>query len=129
MQRVSLLETLEKHVHPPEITIMHALLTPNPHHGPAGVHHFFEHQLYPWLWNYIAGLEHAVHYARSDGVPGHFKSGRHFGFVSNFSQELFSKDIRLVWLHFESCHGKDLSDPECGRLKYILYRQEFKAYS
>lgn len=55
-----------------------------------------------------------------------FKSARHFRFVSNFSDYTYTKDVRLVWSHFESCHGKDLSDPECGRLKYILYQQEMR---
>jgi len=125
-QRAELLRTLEQHGHPPEITIMHALLTPNPHHDTAGVQHFFHEQLYPWLWANTVDLEQATHYARSDGCGGQFKSGRHFRFISNFSQSLYNKDVRLIWSHFESCHGKDLSDPECGRLKYILYKQEMR---
>ena len=110
-QRKRLLETLGEHGLPPGVTIMHALLTPNPHHDTAGVQSFFRHKLYPWLWEITVGLEAAIHYARSDGCGGQFKSGRHFRFISNFSQMEYSKDVRLIWSHFESCHGKDLSDP------------------
>ena len=85
-QRADLIATLAKHNQPPEITIMHATLTPNPFHDTAGVQHFFENDLYPWLWKYTTGLEKAVLYARSDGCGGQFKSGRHFRFISNFAE-------------------------------------------
>ena len=91
--RKQLLATLEKHGKPPEVTIMHALLTPNPFHDTAGVQNFFERQLYPWLWLNTIGLEAAIHHARSDGASGQFKSGRHFRFISNFSQMTYSKDV------------------------------------
>ena len=126
VQRARLLETLKKHGHNPEITVMHALLPPNTYHDTTGVQHFFEHQFYPWLWGNTVGLDAGVHYARSDGCGGQFKSARHFRFISNFAQYGYTRDVRLVWSHFESCHGKNLSHPECGRLKYIPYRQEMR---
>ena len=32
----------------------------------------------------------------------------------------------MLWSHSEACHGKDLSDPECGRCKYSLEMAEMR---
>jgi hypothetical protein len=55
------------------------------------------------------------------------KSGRHFRFIANFhAQTAWNLGNTLIWSHSESCHGKDLSDPECGRAKFILRCHEMR---
>ena len=65
-------------------------------------------QLYPWIAD-CTTLRGAIHLMRSDGCAGQMKSGRHFRFISNFHTFLWVLAMRLIWTHFESCHGKDLS--------------------
>ena len=72
-------------------------------------------------------LQGATHIVRSDGCAGQMKSGRHFRFISNFHTYTgWNLGITLIWTHSESCHGKDLSDPECGRAKFILRCHEMR---
>ena len=55
------------------------------------------------------------------------KSGRNFRFIANFHTCTdWNMQITLVWSHSESCHGKDLSDPECGRAKFVLRCHEMR---
>ena len=37
-----------------------------------------------------------------------------------------AKETRLIWSHFEDKHGKDMSDWECGRQKWLLFCQEMR---
>lgn len=62
---------------------------------------------------------------RSDGCTGQFKCGRHFRWLSSHCTTQ-QAEIKLVHSHSESCHGKDISDPECGRLKYMLEEREME---
>lgn len=57
---------------------------------------------------------------------GQFLSGRHFRFVSEWCKHDVTKETRLVWSHFEEMHGKDMSDWECGRQKWLLFCQEMR---
>ena len=36
--------------------------------------------------------------------------------------------MQLIHSHFESCHGKDMSDPECGRYKYLMQMAELRGF-
>ena len=96
---------------PPLVTITHVLVTPNPHHDTSTVQHFWKEKLYPWIWENTTGLEGGNMFVRSDNCGGQFKSARHFRFISEHSSLPHSRGMRLLWSHFESCHGKDLSDP------------------
>ena len=123
---MAVLRVLAENHLPPEVTIMHIEITANPHHDTAGIQHFFQHNLYPWLKQHTT-LQGVWHIVRSDGCAGQMKSGRHFRFVSNFHTYTdWNMQITLVWSHSESCHGKDLSDPECGRAKFILRCHEMR---
>ena len=93
---------------PPLVTITHVLVTPNQHHDTSTVQHFWKQKLYPWIWENTKGLEGGQMFVRSDNCGGQFKSARHFRFISEHSSMPHSKGMRLLWSHFESCHGKDL---------------------
>ena len=73
-----------------------------------------------------ATLEDAVIFFRSDNCAGQFKSGRHFRFISEWSMNDMAKETCLIWSHFEDKHGKDMSDWECGRHKWLLFCQEMR---
>ena len=105
---------------PPLVTITHVLVTPNPHHDTAAVQHFWKEKLYPWMWENTVGLEGGCMFVRSDNCGGQFKSGRHFRFISEHSSLPHSKGMRLLWSHFESCHGKDLSGMRASLLLSAL---------
>ena len=105
---------------PPLVTITHVLVTPNPHHDTAAVQHFWKEKLYPWMWENTVGLEGGCMFVRSDNCGGQFKSGRHFRFISEHSSLPHSKGMRLLWSHFESCHGKDLSGTRASLLLSAL---------
>ena len=124
-ERLAVLRTLAANHLPPEITVMHMGITENPHHDTAGIQHFMQHNLFPWLKENTT-LSEAHLLFRSDGCAGQMKSGRHFRFISNFHTFDWSMGAKLVWSHFESCHGKGLNDPECGRAKYILRCHEMR---
>jgi hypothetical protein len=125
-ERMEVLRALAANHLPPEITVMHIGVTSNPHHDTAGIQHFFQHNLYPWLQEHTT-LEGARHIVRSDGCAGQMKSGRHFRFIANFHTFVaWNMQITLIWSHSESCHGKDLSDPECGRAKFVLRCHEMR---
>ena len=97
-----------------------------PHHDAAGIQHFFRYDLYPWLAEYTR-LRGARHLVRSDGCSGQMKSGRHFRFIANFHTNTdWNLQIILIWSRSESCHGKDLSDPEYGRARFILRCHEMR---
>ena len=107
---------------------MFAGITANQHHDTAGVQHFFETHIFPWLWTNTQGLKDsgALMYVRSDGCRAQFKCGRHFRWQSNFPQLEGAHGLIPIWSHFESCHGKDMSDPECGRYKYLMAMAELR---
>ena len=107
---------------------MFAGITANQHHDTAGVQHFFETHIFPWLWTNTQGLKDsgALMYVRSDGCRAQFKCGRHFRWQSNFPHFEGAHGLIPIWSHFESCHGKDMSDPECGRYKYLMAMAELR---
>lgn len=111
---------------PSEVAIMHTGITQNPHHNTATVQFFIKKRLMPWIWKYTVGCEDAVIYFRSDNCAGQFKSARHFRFISEWSKNDAAKETRLIWSHFEEKHGKDMSDWECGRQKWLLFCQEMR---
>ena len=125
-EKSRLRELLSKEGLPPLVTITHVLITPNPHHDTATVQHFWKEKLFPWIWDNTVGLEGGNMFVRSDNCGGQFKSGRHFRFISEHSSLPHSRGVRLLSNHFESCHGKDLSDPECGRCKFCLEMEEMR---
>ena len=49
-----------------------------------------------------------------------------FRFIASFHTYDWNLDMHMVWSHFKSAHGKDLSDPECGRAKHILRCHEMR---
>ena len=49
-----------------------------------------------------------------------------FRFIASFHTYDWNFNMHMVWSHFESAHGKDLSDPECGSAKYILRCHEMR---
>ena len=111
---------------PPLITITHAMVSPNPHHDTSVVQHFWKHKLMPWIWEHTQDLEGGNMFVRSDNCGGQFKSARHFRFISEFSNAEHSRGMKMLWSHSEPCHGKDLSDPECGRCKFALEMEEMR---
>ena len=125
-ERMEVLRALAEFKLPPEIIVMHMGITSNPHHDTAGIQHFFRYHLYPWLAKYTL-FRGARHLVRSDGCSGQMKSGRHFRFIANFHTHTdWNLGTVLIWSHSESCRGKDLSDPECGRAKFILRCHEMR---
>ena len=126
LSRAATLETLSKRSLKPEVAIMHSGITQNPHHNTATVQYFIKEKLLPWVWKYTTGLEDAVFYFRSDNCAGQFLSGRHFRFISEWSKMECAKETRCIWSHFEEKHGKDMSDWELGRQKWLLYCQEMR---
>ena len=111
---------------PPLVTITHVMVSLNPHHDTPVVQYFWKNKLYPWIWENTVGLEGGNMFVRSDNCGGQFKSGRHFRFISEHSSLPHSRGMKLLWSHSESCHGKDLSDPECGRCKFCLEQEEMR---
>ena len=126
LSRSEISATLQKHGLKPEVAIMHTGITQSPHHNTATVQYFFLEKMMPWVWKYTRGLENAVFYVRSDNCAGQFLSGRHFRFISDWSKNEAAKETSLIWSHFEEKHGKDMSDWECGRQKWLLFCQEMR---
>ena len=124
--RAAAAELLAQHGMKPEVAVMHNGITQNPHHNTATVQYYIIKKLMPWVWKYTVGLEDAVFYFRSDNCGGQFLSGRHFRFISEWSKYDETKDTRCIWSHFEEKHGKDMSDWELGRQKWLLYCQEMR---
>ena len=106
---------------PPLVTITHVLITPNQHHDTSTVQHFWKQKLYPWIWENTQGLEGGQMFVRSDNCGGQFKSARHFRFISEHSSMPHSKGMRLLWSHFESCHGKDLVTRHTATIMQYLH--------
>ena len=111
---------------PPLVTITHVMVSPNPYHDTAVVQYFWKNRPFPWIWENTVGLEGGDMFVRSDNCAGQFKSGRHFRFISEHSSLPHSRGMKLLWSHSEPCHGKDLSDPECGRCKFVLEQEEMR---
>jgi hypothetical protein len=124
-ERREALRVLAENKLPPEVVVMHFGITSNPHHDTAGIQHYFQHNLYPWLSKYTTTAE-ARHVIRSDGCAGQMKSGRHFRWISLFHTYDWNLKHKLLWTHSESAHGKDRCDSECGRCKYILRAHEMR---
>ena len=125
-EKAKLKGMLEKEGLPPLIMITHVMVSPNPHHDTAVVQHFWKTKLMAWVWENTQGLENGHMFVRSDNCGGQFKSARHFRFISEFSSQEYSRGMKLLWSHSEPCHGKDLSDPECGRCKFALEMEEMR---
>ena len=108
---------------PPVLTICTFGVSPDQGHDTAFVQHFHHKHLEPWLQSNCNPIQ--VLLMRSDGCTGQFKCGRHFRWLSTHSCT-HSAQMKIQHSHSESCHGKDMSDPECGRLKYLLESREMK---
>ena len=80
----------------------------------------------PWIWKNTTGLEGGNMFVRSDNCGDQFKSTRHFRFIFEFSSGECSRGMRMSWSQSEPCHGKDLSDPECGRYKFAMEMAEMR---
>ena len=107
----------------PVLTICTFGISPDQGHDTAFVQHYHEKHLYPWLEENCHKID--TYMMRSDGCTGQFKCGRHFRWLATHSTTNM-KQIKVVHSHSESCHGKDMSDPECGRLKYLLEAREMQ---
>jgi len=122
-ERRSLQKLFDDNHLPHVLTICTFGISPDQGHDTAFVQKYHGDKLYPWL----AENCHPIHtyLMRSDGCTGQFKCGRHFRWLSTHSTTQ-QAEIKLVHSHSESCHGKDISDPECGRLKYMLEAREME---
>jgi len=123
-ERHTLVKLLDKNLLPHVLTICTFGISADQGHDTAFVQKYHEDKLYPWL----AQNCHPIHtyLMRSDGCTGQFKCGRHFRWLSTHSSKESACGIKLCHSHSESCHGKDISDPECGRLKYMLEEREME---
>ena len=123
-ERHKLVKLLDKNLLPHVLTICTFGISADQGHDTAFVQKYHEDKLYPWL----AQNCHPIHtyLMRSDGCTGQFKCGRHFRWLSTHSSKESAGGIKLCHSHSESCHGKDISDPECGRLKYMLEEREME---
>jgi len=124
--RESVLATLKKHNLPPVVTVMHVFMTSAHGHNTTTVQHCIKKYLMPWIWDYTENFEKGLLYFRTDNCVGQFKSARHMRFISLWSDLDCSKEVTLIWTHSEACHGKDISDYECGRCKWLLFEQEMR---
>ena len=106
------------------LTITLAVLSPEKHHDQHFVRAVVT-RLHAWVKTIAAeGVTFTRHYLRTDGCKGQYKCAAWFLFVSR-SQEITG--ILLIHSFFCSCHGKDLSDPEMGRLKEVGRQHELKS--
>ena len=106
------------------MTITLGVLSPEKHHD----HRFVRAvntRIHAWVKTITApGVVFHTHHLRTDGCKGQYKNAAWMLFVSH-SQE--TTGIRLVHRFFCSCHGKDLSDPEMGRLKEVARQHELRS--
>ena len=112
---------------PPLLTIPFFGISPDLHHDTAFVQTFHEMPggFYSWMAINFPDAER-MHFLRSDGCAGQYKCGRHFRWISNHRHRVGCRGIPIQHSHFESCHGKDLSDPECGRCKFLANAHEME---
>ena len=126
-EKAHLLKVLEDNSLPPLITIPMFFLSPDLHHTTAFVQHVHERYVYPWMEKNFPACRR-IHFKRSDGCAGQYKCGRHFRWLAMHGPagKPSLRGIPIQHSHFESCHGKDLSDPECGRIKFLLEAREMQ---
>jgi len=122
-EKARLVQVFEDNDLPPVLTICTFGISPDQGHDTAFVQHYHEKKLYPWLHENC----HPIHMylMRSDGCTGQFKCGRHFRWLSCHTSK-HPQEVVICHSHSESCHGKDISDPECGRIKYMLEAREME---
>lgn len=108
---------------PHVLTICTFGISPDQGHDTAFVQHYHEKKLYPWLAENCHPI--FMYLMRSDGCTGQFKCGRHFRWLSTHTSK-HPQELVICHSHSESCHGKDISDPECGRIKYMLEAREME---
>jgi len=120
--REEVLAILQKHGLPPEVCIMHTMITDSPQHNSACAQYFIRKKLMPWIWQYTQGCENAVLIFRADNCH-QFKSARVARFVASWREEECSKDTSIISTNSEEKHGKDLVDPEQERNKWLCYKQ------
>ena len=122
-ERTKLEELFQNCGVPPVLTICTFGVSPDQGHDTAFVQHYHLTHVEPWLESNCHPIQ--VYLMRSDGCTGQFKCGRHFRWLSTHSCR-HEGQMKIQHSHSESCHGKDMSDPECGRLKYLLESREMK---
>ena len=75
-----------------------------------------------------SGAKFTAMHARSDGCKAQYKCAQHFMFVSTclsyWEKYGWQYGCKVDWCFSCSCHGKDLSDPECGRCKHAAREYE-----
>ena len=123
-ERVSLQELFKRIGEPAILTISHIVMSSDLLHDAAMVQHCNDKILIPWMEKIKAeGVVWARHHARSDGCKAQFKCGTQFLWMSSHFER---HAIHLEWNFFCSCHGKDISDPECGTCKIAARKHEMK---
>jgi hypothetical protein len=123
-QRVELKALFEKLGEPAILTISHIVMSTDLLHDAAMVQHCNDKFLIPWMEKIkAAGVTWVRHHARSDGCKAQFKCGTQFLWISSFYER---HGIHLEWNLFCSCHGKDISDPECGTCKIAARNREME---
>jgi hypothetical protein len=121
----AILEQMFKDLDEPAIlTISHIVISSDLIHDEAMVQHCNDVILIPWMEKIKAsGVTWVRHHARSDGCKKQFKDGTQFLWISKCHERT---GIHLEWNFFCSCHGKDISDPECGTCKIYARKRELE---
>ena len=123
-ERVELQALFKELDEPAILTISHIVMSSDLLHDAAMVQHCNDKILMPWMEKIKAtGVTWVKHYARSDGCKAQFKCGTQFLWISSHHER---HGIHLEWNFFCSCHGKDISDPECGTCKIAARNHEMK---
>ena len=123
-ERLELEKLFEQLGEPAILTISHIVMSSDLLHDAAMVQHCNDKILMPWMERIKArGVTWVRHHARSDGCKAQFKCGTQFLWISsNFERH----SVHLEWNFFCSCHGKDISDPECGTCKIAARNREME---
>ena len=118
---MQLFSTLGK---PAILTISLIVMSSDLVHDEAFVQHCNDKLLIPYMNKIKAdGVHWKRHHARSDGCKKQFKDGTQFLWISSHFER---HGIHLEWNFFCSCHGKDISDPECGTCKICARKREIE---
>ena len=122
--RVELMELFSKLDEPAIVTISLIVMSSDLVHDEAFVQHCNDKIMIPYMQKIKAnGVEWRRHHARSDGCKKQYKDGTQFLWISTHFER---HGIHLEWNFFCSCHGKDISDPECGTCKICARQREME---
>merc|ERR1740117_1038195 len=120
--RAELMELFDRLGQPAIITISIIVISGDLIHDEAMVQHCNDKILIPFMQEIKAdGVEWRRHHARSDGCKKQYKDGTQFLWISSHFER---HGIHLEWNFFCSCHGKDISDSECGTVKICAKQRE-----